>query len=156
MIKLGPVSLLNPTVKVGGLGMSFTEDFKVKLTVSVTVGVTSGEVELTGFTAAITDSDDADEYGIAGTVGISVYLDPSKSFAPSGVGLGGFNLQVDTLNLKAGDYLSFTSTGIAFDPGVAPTARLLAIGSAAVSVKAGPVNLKGSATEFGILGDGSI
>jgi hypothetical protein len=156
VIKLGPVSLVNPTVTVGGLGVSFTEDFKIKITVSMTLGVTSGMVELGGFTASITDSDDADQYGVAGTVGIDVYLDPSKSFAPSGVGLGGFNLQVDTLNLEAGRYLSFSAMGIAFDPNVASTAPLLAIDSASVSVKAGSVIFGGGAKNFGILGDGSI
>ena len=156
VIKLGPVTLVNPTVNVTGFGVSFTKDFKIKLTVSVTVGVTSGAVELSGFAASITDSKDTDEYGIAGTFGIDVFLDPLKSFAPSGVGLGGFNLMVDTLNLKAGNYLSFTATGIAFDPGVASTAPLLAIGSAAVSVTAGPVSLGGGAKNFGILGNGTI
>ncbi|MEN9546141.1 MAG: hypothetical protein RLZZ356_873, partial [Verrucomicrobiota bacterium] len=156
IIKLGPVNLVNPTVTVGSFGVSFTSDFKIKLSVSVTVGVTSGSVELTGFAASITDSNDADTYGIAGTVGIDVFLDPSKRFAPTGLGLGGFDLQVDTLNLKAGNYLSFTATGIAFDPGVAPDSPLLAIGSASVSVKAGPANLSGGATSFGILGDGTV
>ncbi|MEN9734709.1 MAG: hypothetical protein RLZ45_2704, partial [Verrucomicrobiota bacterium] len=156
-LKLGPVTLRNPSLGVQNLDLKLTADDLVRVKFDVVIGV--GHAEVRGgpqLGLTITDSADADPYGIAGVFGLEVDLDPERSLAPVRWGVVGFQLVTDQARADLGGLISFETVGMRFDLAAAADQPLLVFQSATVIVNAGPLQISGSADNFSILGSGAF
>ncbi|MEN9733273.1 MAG: hypothetical protein RLZ45_1268, partial [Verrucomicrobiota bacterium] len=156
-LKLGPVTLRNPSLAVQDLDLRWTAEGLVRLRFNVVIGVGTAEVRGgTDLGVTITDSADEDPYGVAGSFGLEVDLDPLKRLLPVRWGVVGFQLVADQARADLGSLISFETLGMRFDLGAAADQPLLVFQSATVLVNAGPLQISGSADHFSILGSGAF
>ncbi|MFN0077230.1 MAG: DUF4347 domain-containing protein, partial [Prosthecobacter sp.] len=159
-IKLGPLTLTNPSVKLTDFGVGFgsgANSGKIALKLEVSVGVETASLAGPGGTgASVSDGTDADKFGIAGIFTMDLFIDPANGFAPSGADLGSFSLEIDQFELNLGSFLVLKANGFEFNPDAAANEAMFSFTSLEVLVKAGPIAIGGGASNFSIMGDGSF
>ncbi|MFM7816682.1 MAG: hypothetical protein ACKPGI_06915, partial [Verrucomicrobiota bacterium] len=156
-LKLGPVTLSNPSLGVQNLDLALTSEGMVRVNIDVVVGVGSAEVRGSqDLGLRLTDSADADPFGVAGVFGLEVDLDPAKDLAVARWGVVGFQLVADRARADLGGLISFETSGMRLDLAAAADQPLLAFQSATVIVNAGALQISGSADHFAILGSGAF
>lgn len=155
---LGPVTFTDPSVTVGNFKVTYDKEVKkVKINITLTLGVASASLKLPGGSSAtIKDGDDADKYGIAGAFTVAVYLDPAKMFKPEWGGLDGFDLAIDQFSLGLGKFLTISAEKVKYSMDPAPGTQMLYFGTASASITVGGFTIGGSAKDFGFNADGSF
>lgn len=123
-IKFGSLTLTQIELNVVDLGVLFTEDFQVQLSISVAISIKTVSLALVGdFAAKISDRKDSDEvdgdddeYAIIGTFITDAVLDPNQNFAQSAGDPGEFDFQIDTIEVTIGRLFKTTAIDSVFTP----------------------------------------
>jgi hypothetical protein len=161
-IKFGRLTLTQIEMQVVDLGVSFSEDLQVKLSISVAISIKTGSIRLVGdFAGEISDRKDSDEedgdddeYAIVGTFITDAVLDPNQNFAKSAGDPGQFDFQIDTIDVTIGRLLKVTAIDSVFTPTAEGQEAMVGISDAAVLLKVGALAVGGKINNFGFLADG--
>ena len=141
-------------LRVGVQNVSVT--FGTTTTFSGTIYIATGGAVLfpgKAFTASVTDRTTADDVNSDGTPNTEALR---ASLVLTGDHVDAFQLEVDTLSIKLGQFVTLSAVGASLNTGAGPTDYLVHFLSVGATVKIGSVELSGAGNNFGFLGNGSF
>lgn len=156
-LSVGAVTLQNPYLSVDTLDLALTDGGLARVSFNLHLGAASGSVKgLAGLGIKVTDSADADAFGLLGVFQMEVDLDPLRQMEAVRWGILGFQCTGDSVRVDLGEWVAFETQGTRLDLGAAADLPLLWVESATVIVTAGPLRISGGADRFSILGSGAF
>ena len=140
---------------VQGLKVTFG-DAAADATFTGTIYIATGGATLfpgKAFTAILTDRLTADDLNPDGSQNTEAFR-AQLTFA--GGKVQSFQLEIDTMSVKLGQFVTLTAVDFTLDTGAAPTAYLVRFTQVGATVKIGSLELTGQGRNFGFLGNGSF
>ncbi|TVP98792.1 MAG: hypothetical protein EA381_11745 [Planctomycetaceae bacterium] len=146
--KLGAFSINDASVSVEGFDLGRLDVSSGTFALSITVGVNIGSAS-----ANLGSAISASATNIGGSFGIGLQLAKQAPFVSNVALTGQWALRAESISLGLGQFLTLSATDLEINPLATGDELLVSFGSASAALTAGPVNITGTATSFGVTGD---